>query len=314
MSLGENLQFLRKKNDITQEQLAEKLDISRQSVSKWESDTTYPEMDKLLLLCQMFHVSMDDLVQKDISTLYVEDKANYNKQIDLFSKMISLGVGLILLGISIMFFMEGMNIGKSFSKELCTMVFFIFLIIAVAIFIVMGLQHSDFERRNPYIENFYSEKEINSFHKKFAVMITTGVVLILIDVTLMIGLDTILSETFNTGSIDYEGIISSIFMFFIAIAVMILVYAGIQKGKYDIKEYNESHDTKSETYKLNQLKGSINGCIMMAAVIIYLILGFVWNEWGMPSVVVFPVFAIGCGITSVIIEAKYKKSSPNSDD
>lgn len=42
MSLGENLQFLRKKNDITQEQLAEKLEVSRQSVSKWESDTTYP--------------------------------------------------------------------------------------------------------------------------------------------------------------------------------------------------------------------------------------------------------------------------------
>lgn len=48
MSLGENLQFLRKRNDITQEQLAEKLNVSRQSVSKWESDTAYPEMDKLL--------------------------------------------------------------------------------------------------------------------------------------------------------------------------------------------------------------------------------------------------------------------------
>ena len=50
MSLGENLQFLRKKNNITQEQLAEQLDVSRQSVSKWESDSSYPEMDKLLQL------------------------------------------------------------------------------------------------------------------------------------------------------------------------------------------------------------------------------------------------------------------------
>ena len=40
MSLGENLQFLRKKNNITQEQLAEQLDVSRQSVSKWESDSS----------------------------------------------------------------------------------------------------------------------------------------------------------------------------------------------------------------------------------------------------------------------------------
>ena len=73
MSLGENLQFLRKKDNITQEQLAEQLDVSRQSISKWESNTTYPEMDKLMQLCQMFHCSMDDLLQKDISVLYVED-------------------------------------------------------------------------------------------------------------------------------------------------------------------------------------------------------------------------------------------------
>lgn len=92
MSLGENLQFLRKKNGITQEQLAEQLEVSRQSVSKWESDTTYPEMEKLLLLCQMFHVKMDDLVQKDVSLLYVEDKAHYDKHMNLFSKMMALGV------------------------------------------------------------------------------------------------------------------------------------------------------------------------------------------------------------------------------
>ena len=41
MSLGENLQFLRKKDNITQEQLAEKLDVSRQSISKWESDVSH---------------------------------------------------------------------------------------------------------------------------------------------------------------------------------------------------------------------------------------------------------------------------------
>lgn len=53
MSLGENLQFLRKKENITQEQLAEQLGVSRQSISKWESDTAYPEMEKLLQLCKL---------------------------------------------------------------------------------------------------------------------------------------------------------------------------------------------------------------------------------------------------------------------
>ena len=67
MSLGENLQFLRKKSEITQEQLAEKLEVSRQSVSKWESDAAYPEMDKIIQICDLFHVGMDDLVRKDVS-------------------------------------------------------------------------------------------------------------------------------------------------------------------------------------------------------------------------------------------------------
>ena len=153
MSLGENLQFLRKKNDITQEQLAEKLEVSRQSVSKWESDTTYPEMEKLIQLCQMFHLTMDDLIQKDISSLYVEDKSHYDNHMNQYSKMISLGVGLILFGISLAAFLQGIGI----NEELSGAVFFIFLVIAVAIFIVMGLQHDNFQRKNPYIEDFYMD-------------------------------------------------------------------------------------------------------------------------------------------------------------
>lgn len=51
MSFSENLQFFRDRADMTQEQLAERLEVSRQSVSKWESATSYPEMEKLLQLC-----------------------------------------------------------------------------------------------------------------------------------------------------------------------------------------------------------------------------------------------------------------------
>ena len=54
MSFGENLQFYRKRKDITQEQLAEQLGVSRQTVSKWESDSSYPEMEKILQLCDLF--------------------------------------------------------------------------------------------------------------------------------------------------------------------------------------------------------------------------------------------------------------------
>lgn len=66
MSFGQNLQCLRKmRNKMTQEELAERLGVSRQTVSKWELDMGYPEMDKLIELCTLFSCTMDELVRGD---------------------------------------------------------------------------------------------------------------------------------------------------------------------------------------------------------------------------------------------------------
>ena len=67
MKFGENLQKLRKEKGISQEQLAEQLGVTRQSVSKWESGASYPEMDKIVALCNMFHCDMNVLINKDIT-------------------------------------------------------------------------------------------------------------------------------------------------------------------------------------------------------------------------------------------------------
>ena len=68
MSFGQNLQFLRKmSNKMTQEELAEKLGVSRQTVSKWELDVTYPEMDKVIEICTLFSCSMDELIREDMN-------------------------------------------------------------------------------------------------------------------------------------------------------------------------------------------------------------------------------------------------------
>lgn len=68
MSFRDNLQHLRATHAMTQEQLALMLGVSRQSVTKWEAEKSYPEMDKLLKLCQIFDVTLDDLVQGDLTT------------------------------------------------------------------------------------------------------------------------------------------------------------------------------------------------------------------------------------------------------
>ena len=62
MSFGENLQRIRKKNQLSQEGLAEMLGVSRQAVSKWELGDGYPEVDKLLLLSKKLNISIDSLL------------------------------------------------------------------------------------------------------------------------------------------------------------------------------------------------------------------------------------------------------------
>lgn len=66
MNFGANLQNLRKKHNLSQEQLAEKLDVSRQAVSKWENGSSYPEMDKLIILSELFNVDIDLLVKGNL--------------------------------------------------------------------------------------------------------------------------------------------------------------------------------------------------------------------------------------------------------
>lgn len=66
MTTGEKLALLRKRKGITQEQLSEIIGVSRQSVSRWEMDVTFPETDKLILLSKLFECSIDYLLNHSI--------------------------------------------------------------------------------------------------------------------------------------------------------------------------------------------------------------------------------------------------------
>ena len=63
MSCSDNIQFLRKRKGLTQEQFAEALGVTRQSVSKWESGQSYPEMEKLVQMCDLFGCDLETLVR-----------------------------------------------------------------------------------------------------------------------------------------------------------------------------------------------------------------------------------------------------------
>lgn len=84
MKFSEKLQSLRKGKGLSQEKLAELLDVSRQAVSKWESGQTYPEIEKLIVLCDLFEITLDELVRDrdsivndtDIEEINLEDKSS----------------------------------------------------------------------------------------------------------------------------------------------------------------------------------------------------------------------------------------------
>ncbi len=76
MTIGEKIAYLRSSKDISQEQLAEKINVSRQSVSKWEMDQALPQIDKVLQLCELFAVSADELLQDSVEIKKTPRKKN----------------------------------------------------------------------------------------------------------------------------------------------------------------------------------------------------------------------------------------------
>ncbi len=118
MKFGENLYNLRKKQKISQEKLAEKIGVSRQSVSKWENGTAYPEMNRIFELCKIFHCKLNDLVNDNILDFDSLDKevkmsvVKFNKEkqnklkigsktISIFSKILQV-ITIIISAVMIM--------------------------------------------------------------------------------------------------------------------------------------------------------------------------------------------------------------------
>lgn len=126
MKFGDNLRSLRKSKNISQEQLAEKVGVSRQSVSKWETGESYPEMYNILELCKIFHCKINDLVNDsivdldslddDVKMSVVKFKSEKQKKVKALSKalMIISKIGRIGIYISLPFIALAMIVSPIF--------------------------------------------------------------------------------------------------------------------------------------------------------------------------------------------------------
>lgn len=69
MTIAEKLKYLRKEHNMTQEDMAEKLNVSRQTISKWETNITIPDADNIVAICKLFHITTDELLDYNVQTI-----------------------------------------------------------------------------------------------------------------------------------------------------------------------------------------------------------------------------------------------------
>lgn len=292
MNFGENLQNIRKRENLSQEELADKLNVSRQSVSKWESGISYPEIEKIIMICEIFQCSMDELVKGEIKTSVLGGKQEYDCFFTKFSKGIAFGVFLILFGVTLLLMIMSCAPNEEALEQytmIGVIVLLIFVVIAVPIFIILGMRMNEIQKRYKDLSDFYSEKEKEIYNRKFSIVIATTVSIILIGVIALLSL-------YGFQICDEESLFPiALFMVFITFSVPFIVNAGIQKSKYEMTLYKEYHKVEENS----EIIGKISAVIMISATILYFILGFVFDLWKL-NWLVFPVGGMLCGIVSVI--------------
>ena len=109
MEIGKKIMDLRKMNGLSQEELAEKVGVARQTISKWELGETSPDLKQAKELSRIFNVSLDELTDNDIKNVLVEKTSNTEKLAGLILKLIKfmvvfiIAVPIILIALRIIF-------------------------------------------------------------------------------------------------------------------------------------------------------------------------------------------------------------------
>lgn len=195
MSFRDNLQYLRGTRDLSQAQLATLLGVSRQSVAKWEAEKSYPEMDKLIKLCDLFECSLDDLVRGDLTRcdaadeelatklamvealapvveelpleavgieaeaveVKVTDTSGYDEHMRRRAWDVAAGVAAIVMSFGVNFFIVG-GYG-SMTASVSIVIHLIGIAVGLCFFIPAYRGHVAFRKEHPHVQDFYTLEE-----------------------------------------------------------------------------------------------------------------------------------------------------------
>ena len=314
MILADKIIEERKKNGWSQEELANKLGVSRQAVSKWESAGSIPDLQRILQMSELFGVTTDYLLKDEIEeerlNEYVETKTikvsmeEANQYLDMKSRgsrivanatslCILSPVPLIVLGT-----MTEDHILIGFSLVLLL----VLVAIAVYLFVNYGLHESHMQHLEK--ESFETEYGVSGmvrerrdkYEPTFIRNIAIGVVLCILSV-----IPTIMAGVMEVE--DYmSGISVGLLLIIVSIGVNILIRAGMIKSSYDTL-LQEGEYTKEEKH-IKKRTDDFSGAYWCLVVAIYLGWSFSTNNWKM-TWIIWPVagvlYAAVLGIVKIII-------------
>lgn len=300
INFGIKLQVLRKDKRLSQEALAEQLGVSRQAVSKWERGEGYPEMDTIIMISNLFGVTLDYLMKDNddeelsvsieeggivLSTAELDNFILYKKR-NAF--IIAISVLAIIMSVSLVVFFE--------ENSLAIGAMLIIIGLAVGSMILVGILSEKYEylEKKPIILKGNDLEKMMGKQKKhmttFAMMIAAGVFIIILGAAALV----VFEVEFLTISTSYSitvlegGPMVGYFLWIVAIAVFIFIYAGMTQQTYqqicNSKEYVKEVEEEEEENKYYAIT-------MPVATAIYLLVGFLFDSWNQ-SWVIFPVVAI----------------------
>lgn len=296
MSFRNNLQSLRTERNMTQEQLAMLLGVSRQSVTKWEAERAYPEMDKLLKMCDIFECSLDELVKGDLSTRASAERTvvipsspptdvcGYDEHKRMMAWKIPTGTAAIIIGCALPYLLG--NITGHESTITTTPLFAICILTGILvglIFIVpAAMTHAAFIKAHPYVEDFYTENDRARARKAFSGGLIAGLASIFVGISFFLVLEQH-TETWGTFFL----------LLFCALGVWNIMHYGMLLARTNVAQYNKNvadelelediMNAQIESEIKNALisrqdqkkkRAAVYGCIMIVATIVGLTLMF----------------------------------------
>lgn len=298
MNFADNLRVLRERSGMTQEQLAERMEVSRQTVSKWESETSFPEMEKMIQLTEVFGCTMDGLLKGNMRQADQKEEKLYEAHGNKIAKMATAATAVCILSLAAQ--AAGDCMGFPFWSE-SGLPFLLGALVGGLLWLRVGMDSTHFRKKHPYVEPFYTEEQKEAFHNRYMTVMTVGIGILIASLIVTAAVYAMLGEREESvGNLVGGG-----FLVMIAVGVSMIVYIALQASKYNVEGYNADNAwDNSEEGKANGRRiGKACAVIMMAATALFLILWYAGIGIHF-SALTFAVGGILCGVASVLLNRR----------